>query len=160
MQFDPKSAAPTYAEKDADELIQIGFLEQYYTDEAKALAKAVLASRGLKVTAPDIERVRLEVAERKREALEYSLKHLESNDDMPSWRRRARASLAPYRRVLSVIVLALIVLAGLNWLLEWHLLNLDGRESQGVILFVGLFVHVFLLPSREDHREQGKDEQQ
>jgi hypothetical protein len=156
MQFDPKSAAASFSEKDTDELVRIAFLEQDFTQEARELASAELANRGLKITVQDIERVRLRLKEQKREVLEYTLRHLETDATMPAWRRRVRARMAPHRQVLSMVMLALMALAWLNELLEWGFMNLSGRKSEGVALLVGLLWFVFVAPSRDDYRGHGK----
>ncbi|WP_029923488.1 hypothetical protein [Nevskia soli] len=156
MQFNPTSAAPAYAEKSTDELIQIAFLEQDYLSEAKRLAEEELTNRGLKITPDDIERTRLRMEEVKRQALEYSIRHLESDEDMPSWRRRVRSRLAPYRQVIALIAFALIVVAMLNSFLGWGLMNLSGRKSEGIAILVGLLCMVFIGSSKEDALEQAK----
>ena len=140
-----------------DELIRIAFLEQDYTEQAKALARTVLAKRGLKITAPDIEQVRLRMEEEKRGILEHSLRHLESEDAMPNWRRSLRARIAPYRKLLSLVALVLMMLAWLNGIFDWGLMNLRGRKSEAVALFFGSLLMLFITPSREDYLRQDKD---
>jgi hypothetical protein len=154
MQFDPKSAAPLYAQTDTDDLIQIAFLDQDCVEEAKELAKAELANRGFTATAKDIARAHLRMEEKKRETQEATLRSFESDDEMPGWRQKVRASLAPYRRALAGTILVLLALAGLNALLGWGFLNLDARKSVGVALLVGLLFHIFVVPSREDWARQ------
>jgi hypothetical protein len=68
-------------------------------------------------------------------------------DNMPTWRSRARASVAPYRRALSVAALALMASAVLNSIYDWGLLGLHGRRSESLGLFVGLVWYVFIGPT-------------
>jgi hypothetical protein len=72
---------------------------------------------------------------------------------MPSWRRRARAWLAPYRWVASVAFLAVLTLAVLNSIFDWGLLNLHGRKSEAMGALAGLIWFVFVAPTVQELEE-------
>ncbi len=155
MNFDPEYAKILYAQKETDELVRIAFLEGEYLEEAKRLANDELVLRGQSVVGTNtIERVRAEMERQQVEKLEEQLQGLESEEDMPSWRRAIRSWLAPHRDILSWLAFALAALCFLNSTLDWGLFALGGRKSEGIALLVLLLWLVFVAPSRREFKER------
>jgi hypothetical protein len=151
MKFDPQSAVPIFARKESDELIQIAFLEESYVEDAKELARQELARRGLaEISTERIERVRTDVEARKAEAEEHNLRSLEIDEEIPSWRRVARARVAPYRQILSFAALASMAVSWLNSIFEWELLNLNSGRSRALALLIALVWLFFVAPTRSE----------
>jgi hypothetical protein len=156
MKFDPQSAAPIFARKESDELIRIAFLEESYVEEAKELARRELARRGLsEISKEGIERVKTDVNARKAAAEEHNLRSLELDEAIPSWRRVARARVAPYRQILSLAALASLAVFGLSSMFEWELLNLNSRHSRAFALLIALAYMFFVAPTRSEFRKRG-----
>jgi hypothetical protein len=154
MKFDRQSAVPIFARKESDELIQIAFLEASYVGEAKELARQELAKRGLsEISTERIEQVKADVQARRAAAEEYSLRSLEIDEEIPSWRKVARARLAPYRQILSLAALVLMAVSWLNSIYEWELLNLNSGQSRGLALLIALVWLFFAAPTRSEFRK-------
>jgi hypothetical protein len=155
MQFDPESAKFLYAQMESDELVRIAFLEVEYVDEARKLAKAELAQRGLgEVDDSTISRVRAELERQRTDELDGQLRGLESEDEIPSWRQSIRSKLAPHRDVLSWLAIALAVLFFLNSVFDWGVFALDGRKSKAIALAVLFLWVVFIAPTRREFKER------
>ena len=76
-------------------------------------------------------------------------------DSMPTWRKNIRRTIAPYRRVVTLVAVALMALAWLNSAFDWGLLNLHGRKSDGVGLLIGFIWLWFAGPTVQEMRSQG-----
>jgi hypothetical protein len=150
MQFDSKAAKQAYKELSTDELVRIAFLENSYVPEAKKLAADELARRNFRVEQGTIERIRAQLEQHRADMLDRELSGFEVEEDMPSWRQRARRRLAPYRNPLSFLVVCIAAGALLNSALDWGLLGLDWRTSRAVGILVMLIWLVFLMPSRAE----------
>ena len=159
MEFDAQSAAGSYATKSTDELISIAYLDYTFVAQAKELAIRELARRGISsVAQSDLERVQRQLQNEEREKLERDTAHIESEEEMPGWRKAIRRALAPHRPILHVVTVGGGAILYLNSSLEWNLLNLNPRLSRALAMLLVLLWFVFLMPSREetiDHVQSG-----
>ena len=72
---------------------------------------------------------------------------------MPAWRVRARQALAPYRRLLSALMLPILVLPFANDLFHWGLFGEYDRKSLAIAPLIGLVWYVFVAPTWEEVEE-------
>jgi len=154
MQFDPKAAKEAYSELPTDELVRIAFLDNRYVAEAKKLAEDELGRRKFPVDQRTLEQVRTRVERQRDETMERDLSSFETEDEMPSWRRSVHRRLAPYRTPLILLLLGASGLVKLDSIREWGLLGLEGRKSNGLVMLMLLIGFVFLMPSREEAKDQ------
>ena len=75
-----------------------------------------------------------------------------SNSQMPRWRLRARKSLRPYRRALTVLFLAVAATLCLDSWLGWGLVGLAPRMAEALALLAGLLWLVFVGPDASELR--------